>query len=209
MKFLLNLSAFLQLAVPVALAGIVGWALVNTFSTMPKSTSTSTQSETSTTSPLEFDREPPPILGQATEISAEDVDGVRMKLSEFRGQVVMLDFWGFWCPHCVAMFDSNRHLVETMKGKPFVLLGVNSDSDREKTKAAIKKRNVTWRSWWNGGSPRGSIAQRWQVSSWPAVFLIDHKGNVRYDIEIGPNAHRAIERGVNTLLRELEQEESK
>src|SRR5881397_2162529 len=72
-----------------------------------------------------------PRVGQpAPEIEGEDIDGNRMKLSDFRGKVVVLDFWGFWCSYCVRWIPHEKAMVERLKGRPFVLLGVNSDRNR-------------------------------------------------------------------------------
>ncbi|MCS6976107.1 MAG: TlpA family protein disulfide reductase [Gemmatales bacterium] len=127
--------------------------------------------------PLEM--EGPKIGEPAPEIEGEDIDGNPMKLSDFRGKVVLIDFWGEWCPHCVNLIPHARELAEKMKDKPFVLLGVNSDRNRERVKQFVKERDVTWRSWWNGGSPAGPISAKYGVQGWPTLYLIDDKGIVR------------------------------
>ncbi len=120
-----------------------------------------------------------PVGEPAPEIEGEDIDGNPMKLSDFRGKVVLLDFWGEWCPHCVNLIPHARELAEKMKDKPFVLLGVNSDRDRERVKQFVKDRHVTWRSWWNGGSPTGPISAKYGVQGWPTLYLIDDQGIIR------------------------------
>ena len=64
----------------------------------------------------------------APEIERQDIDGKPMKLSEYRGKVVVLCFWGTWCGPCMAMVPLEKALVERLKGRPFALLGINSDS---------------------------------------------------------------------------------
>jgi hypothetical protein len=76
------------------------------------------------------------------------------------------------------MYPHERSLVKKMADRPFVLLGVNSDTDRETVKKVMKKENLTWRSFWDGGSTEGPIARRWNVSGWPTLYLIDHKGAI-------------------------------
>ena len=53
--------------------------------------------------------------------------------------------------------------------KLLVLLGINSDSNREEVKKACKLERLDWRSWWNGGGTGGPVALRWGVTAWPAV----------------------------------------
>src|SRR5258708_33451426 len=70
----------------------------------------------------------------APEIEGEDVDGKKLKLSDYRGKVVVLVFWGEWCASCRAMYPQERSLVNRLENKPFALIGINSDSDPERLK---------------------------------------------------------------------------
>lgn len=118
---------------------------------------------------------------QALEIHGEDVAGKPMSLSQFRGKVVVLSFWGFGCLPCRAMFPHEKAMVKRLEGRPFALLGVDADLDRAKTQERLVKEGITWRSWWDdGGKMIGPIADAWQIRSWPSVFVIDHKGVIRY-----------------------------
>src|SRR5262245_37945582 len=98
------------------------------------------------------------------------------------------------------MYPHERSLVKRLEGKPFALLGVNSDKDREQLKEVLKKENITWRSFWNGGSPAGPIARAWRVHIWPTIFVIDARGVIRYRGVRG----QALDEAVDTLLKELE-----
>src|SRR4051794_21929179 len=69
------------------------------------------------------------------EVEADDVDGKPMKLSECRGKVIVVSFWATWCGPCMGMVPDEKALVERMKGRPFALIGVNCDDDREAAKA--------------------------------------------------------------------------
>ncbi len=94
----------------------------------------------------------------APEIEGEDIDGKPMKLSDYRGKVVVLVFWGTWCGPCMARIPREKALVERLKGRPFALLGINSDSDRAKLKSVLAEKGITWRSWWDRDPRRGPIA---------------------------------------------------
>ena len=79
-----------------------------------------------------------------------------------------------------------------------VVLGVNTDADRDRVRQVVAQKGLNWRSWWAGG-PEGDIPRRWNVQGYPSLFVIDARGVVRYEnIEPGPDLERAIE----TLLRE-------
>ena len=74
------------------------------------------------------------------------------------------------------MYPHERSLVNRLAGKPFALLGINSDKDRAELKKVMTKENITWRSFWDGGNTQGPIASRWNVSAWPTVYVLDPKG---------------------------------
>ena len=101
------------------------------------------------------------------------------------------------------MYPHERSLVKRMAGKPFVILGVNSDP-KEKLKEVLKKENMTWRSWWDGGNTGGPIASKWNVSGWPTLYLIDHKGVIRHKW-IGSPGDDTMDHSVDALVREAEQ----
>jgi thiol-disulfide isomerase/thioredoxin len=113
----------------------------------------------------------------APEFSAKDVEGVEFKLSDYRGKVVLLSFWGFWCPPCRELIPHERKLVERYQAAPFALVGVNSDSDKEVYKRMAQQEGVTWRSAWEG-KRGGELSRLFQVKGYPTLYLIDHQGLV-------------------------------
>jgi hypothetical protein len=73
-----------------------------------------------------------------------------------------------------------RSLVKRLEGKPFVIVGVNSDKDRDNVRKLCAKEGITWRSFWDGGSTSGPVASKWNVQGWPTLYLLDGKGVIRY-----------------------------
>jgi hypothetical protein len=100
------------------------------------------------------------------------------------------------------MYEHERSLVKRLEGKPFALIGVNSDTNRQELKLVLKKEKITWRSFWNGGSTGGPISRQWQVTSWPSIWVIDAKGVIRYRNVRGPGMDAAVDE----LLAEMEKE---
>lgn len=79
------------------------------------------------------------------------------------------------------MYPHERSLVEKYKNAPFVIVGVNSDKDREKLKPDLEKNGITWRSFWNGPNGTGGpISSAWNVRGWPTLYLIDPQGTIVY-----------------------------
>jgi thiol-disulfide isomerase/thioredoxin len=116
----------------------------------------------------------------APDIEGADGDGKHFKLSDYRGKVVVLDFWGHWCPDCRGVYPRQRELVKQFEGKPFVLLGINSDENKDELKKVLAKRGVHWRYWFDGGMRGGPIASAWNIQSWPTIYILDAKGVIRH-----------------------------
>ena len=98
------------------------------------------------------------------------------------------------------MYPHERSLVKKMEGKPFVILGINSDADREALKKVLAEEHLTWRSWWDGGSTEGPIASKWNVRGWPTTYVLDSRGVIRYKNVRDDE----LEKAVGTLLKEGE-----
>jgi len=97
------------------------------------------------------------------------------------------------------MYPHERSLVKRLEGQPFALLGINSDRDREALKKVMKKQGITWRSFWNGGSTNGPISSAWNVRGWPTIYVLDHKGVIRYKNVRGERMDEAVDK----LLAEM------
>jgi peroxiredoxin len=120
-------------------------------------------------------------IGQpAPEITAPDAFGREMKLSDFRGKVTVLMFSFKGCGPCEAMYPTNRKLIETYRDRPFTFLGVMGDESIDTVKASIEGKAITWPVWWDGGGTHGPLATRWNVTGWPEIYVLDHKGIIRY-----------------------------
>jgi Thioredoxin-like len=104
------------------------------------------------------------------------------------------------------MYPHERSLVKRLQNKPFVLLGVNSDTDREELKKVLEKEHITWRSFW-AGSASGPIPTKWQIHGWPSIFLIDRNGVVRRKYEGSPG-DAVLDREIDQLVKEAETRES-
>ncbi|HTU23070.1 MAG TPA: TlpA disulfide reductase family protein [Gemmataceae bacterium] len=142
----------------------------------------------------------------AKEIRGIDADGKSFQLSEYRGKVVLLDFWASWCGPCRSMFPHERSLVQKYEGRPFAFLGIDEDDDRETLQKAQKEHKLNWRSWWDEG---GSVAREWQVRGFPTLYLIDHKGLIRWH-EVGvPEDLKKMDELIERLVKEAESEDGK
>jgi thiol-disulfide isomerase/thioredoxin len=136
----------------------------------------------------------------APEIEGEDLDGKALRLSDHRGKVVVLTFWATWCAPCRAMVPHERELVQRLKGRPLVLVGVNGDGDRARLAKWLADNPLPWRSWQDGREDgQGRIARAWNVSAWPTVYVLDHRGVIRHRDVFG----KGLDEAVGALLKEV------
>ena len=144
------------------------------------------------------------LIGQvAPDIVGKDLDDVEFKLSDYRGKVVVLYFTGEWCGPCRGEYPYQRLMLEVHKGKPFAIVGVNSDSKLDVAQKSKKDNRLEYRSWWDGyvekKSTEGPIADAWNVTGWPTIYILDTKGVIRF-VNL---RNEDVLKGVNQLLREL------
>lgn len=101
------------------------------------------------------------------------------------------------------MYPHERSLVRHLAGKPFAIIGVNSDQSRDSIRQIAIDKKITWRSFWNGpNGADGPISNRWCVASWPTSYLIDSEGVIRYKNLRGKPLDQAIEK----LMAEMGEE---
>src|SRR5262245_45010829 len=114
---------------------------------------------------------------KAPDVESVDLEGKKVKLSDHKDKVVVLDIWATWCPPCRAMIPHERDIVKKFKDKPFALISVSADDDKETVQAFIKKEPMPWVHWWAGDS---GIVKDWNVRFFPTIYVIDAKGVIRY-----------------------------
>jgi len=100
------------------------------------------------------------------------------------------------------MYPHERSLVKKLEGKPFALVGVNSDPDKAELKKAMEKENITWRSFWDV-TTSGPISTRWAIEGWPTLYVIDHKGVIRHK-HLGNPGDKKLDEEIEKLVKEAE-----
>ena len=87
-----------------------------------------------------------------------------------------------------------------MKDRPFALLGINSDTDLERTRERVTDMEITWRSFQNRHEGReSSISEDWSVSGWPTLVVLDENMRMRYRGHSFEPAHELAEHLVKAL----------
>jgi len=126
----------------------------------------------------------------APEFSVTTSGGEYLALEELRGKVVLLDFWGTWCPPCVASVPSLRSLHKKFgKESSFVIIGISSDSEAEKWREFTAKNQMVWPQYLD----RDRRVQRaFDVRAFPTYIVIDGEGIVRFR-SIGMSSEKNLE----------------
>jgi peroxiredoxin len=132
---------------------------------------------------------------------ATDLKGEKVKLSDYKGKVVVLDFWGTFCPPCIKMIPDSRKLVKAMKGKPFAFVSVSADEEKGALTDFLKEHQMPWDHWWVGSGSK--FQKAWDVDGFPTVFVIDHKGVIRYS-QVGYSEEDRIAKEAERLVKEAE-----
>ncbi len=111
-------------------------------------------------------------------IGADDTAGKAIDLAEYKGKVVLLDFWATWCGPCVAELPNVLAAYEKFHGHGFEIVGISLDQDRAKLDKFVADRGMTWRQQFDGKGWKNDVAVAWGVQSIPATYLIGPDGKI-------------------------------
>ena len=139
-----------------------------------------------------------PALGsKAPDFTLRSSSGKNLKLSEYRGQVIMLNFWATWCAPCREEMPQLNRLYEQYRRGGFVLLGVNIDDKPKAAEDLAQQLKLTFPVLFDADK---QVSRRYDVDAMPSTLLIDRDGNVQY-IHRGYRA--GVEKQYEEKLREL------
>ena len=112
----------------------------------------------------------------ALDFQVTDLKGEALSLEQYRGQVVLLDFWATWCPPCIAEIPNVKKTYEKYKDQKFQIIGISLDRSKQPLDAYIKKESLTWLHYWDN---IGKVSNLYKVQAIPSTFLIDGEGVIR------------------------------
>lgn len=108
----------------------------------------------------------------------KDLQGKKHDLSDFRGQVVLVNFWATWCPPCRIEMPSIWRLKQKLKGKRFVILAVDMGEPAASVNAFLPDKMK--RDFIVLMDKNGVALRDWKVIAFPTTHIIDAKGKIRY-----------------------------
>ena len=107
-----------------------------------------------------------------------DLDGKPVSLADYRGKLVLLDFWATWCGPCITELPNIKEVYEKYHDKGFEIIGISLDTDEAALRTFIKENRLPWRQVFDGAGRETPLAQQYGVRGIPAQFLIDREGTV-------------------------------
>lgn len=113
-------------------------------------------------------------------IGKNDVDGKPIELADYKGKVLLIDFWATWCGPCMGELPNVLEVYKKYHDRGLEILGVSLDQKREAFDKITKDRGMTWRHYFDGKGWQNEVAAAWGIHSIPATFLIDHEGKIRW-----------------------------
>lgn len=117
---------------------------------------------------------------QPVELAFTALDGRPVDLRDYRGKVVLLDFWATWCRPCVAEMPRVQRLYETYQARGFEIVGISLDRRRDegKLRQFLAERGISWPQHFHGDSTGHPVATRFGVTALPHMLLLDREGRI-------------------------------
>jgi thiol-disulfide isomerase/thioredoxin len=124
-----------------------------------------------------------------------NTDGKELKLSDLRGKVIVMDFWGVWCPPCRAAMPHLKELLQKHKDEGLVIIGVHTTNQGDRMAEFVKEQGISWPV---AVDIDGKTVKAFRVDSFPDYYLIDRAGKLR----VADLANADLDRAVQILLKE-------
>ena len=126
-------------------------------------------------------------------------DNQRISNASLRGKVVLLDFWGTWCPPCRESVPILRDINKKYSGKPFQLVGVSSDDDEEVWKTFIQAQHMDWPDYIDLSE---EVQHAFKIDSYPTFILLDKDGVIRFrQSGVGQTTAGELSDAINKALK--------
>jgi len=129
----------------------------------------------------------------APSFKRDSLSGGQVALEDYRGKVVLLDFWATFCSPCLEQLPHLKQVYEKYRERGFEILGFSEDQDRDRLGAFVKENGMGWKNVFCPEGESDPTVRLYKVINIPASFLVDRNGIVRHVNLTGRDLERAIE----------------
>jgi peroxiredoxin len=112
------------------------------------------------------------------DFSEKDTAGKPLSIANYKGKVVLLDFWATWCGPCVHELPNVIKTYDAYHKQGFEIIGISLDKDQEKLASFTKEKSMTWVQYFDGLVWQNKLAAKYGITSIPATFLLDGQGTI-------------------------------
>ena len=112
------------------------------------------------------------------DFNEKDLNSQPLSLSNYKGKVVLVDFWATWCGPCRGEIPNVVATYQKYHAKGFDVIGISLDQDRKKLEEYTKQMNMTWPQFFDGQGWGNKLAAKYGIDSIPATFLLDGNGRI-------------------------------
>ena len=108
----------------------------------------------------------------------KDVTGKVLSISNYKGKVVLIDFWATWCGPCVGELPNVLKTYEKHHKNGFEIIGVSLDQSEQKLTDFVKQKDMTWQQFFDGKGWSNKLAEKYGIQSIPMTYLLDGEGKI-------------------------------
>jgi len=116
----------------------------------------------------------------APDFHTKDFEGNPVNLSQYEGQIIIMNFWATWNDQCLKELPEIKKLYRKLKGPDVQFIGISSDDNVDDLKGFVRQHNIEWPQICEEMRYKGMMSKLYDVNRIPIMFVLDQKGKVQY-----------------------------